>query len=334
MQQQPRDLGVHDQYYGGFAQAITLDDVWLGEMHIIDLYGLLGLKMLHEKTGNSQFETMMHEAMEFYRNGFEELYSRFCPKPTGDGNWHRVQESDVIYDDDFGYALVGAFCYEGYSSTVKQVYEAINGIGPSADYPGYIPELCWSGYVDVVARKVDSDYYDAVASGILWRIRKGYDKSALEFSYNVIGAHPEEFMFWGAKFKDYSKVENKQSIVTVSWLACLFLNCQPPLTPFTKILRSSGSDISVFPVVGAEDCVEYGESITIKGLVCPAQSNEIILEAGYVINDYIFVHVFAPIRQHYKLRYQGSDYEVGPVSSYSFRGQLLSRSAVCRRLIQ
>ena len=334
MQQQPSALEVHDQYYGGFAQAVTINDAWLTEMHIIDLYGLVGLKMLYEKTNDPQYQTMMQDALQFYRPRFEELFSRFSPKPTGDGNWHRVQESNVVYDDDFGYALVGVFGYEGWSSTVKKVYESINDIGPSADYPGYIPELCWSGYVDVVARKVDSNYYDAVASGILWQIRKSYDKSALEFSYNVIWAHAENFMYWGAKFTDYSPVENKQSVVTVSWLACLFLNYRPPLTAFTKVLRSNGQDVTIFPVIKAQDFVEYGKALTVKALVCPARSDEIILEAGYVVNDYVNVHVFAPIRQHYKLRYQGADYEVGPVSNYSFRGQLLSRSTVCRRLIE
>jgi hypothetical protein len=68
-------------------------------------------------------------------------------------------------------------------------------------------------------------------------------------------------------------------------------------------------------------------------LVSPARADEIMFEPGYIINDYITVHAFAPIRHHQKLRHKGTDYEVGPVESYSFRGQLMSRRAVCRRLI-
>ncbi|MCW4033822.1 MAG: hypothetical protein NWF03_00485, partial [Candidatus Bathyarchaeota archaeon] len=107
MQHQPSVLEVHDQYYGGFAQAVTITDTWLPEMHIVDLYGVIGLKMLHNQTGNPQLQTMIDDATSFYRSGFEELYSRYTPPPSGDGQWHRVGESDVVYDDDFGYALNG-----------------------------------------------------------------------------------------------------------------------------------------------------------------------------------------------------------------------------------
>lgn len=333
MQHQPSVLAVHDKYYGGFAQAVTITDTWLPEMHIIDLYGLVALKMLHELTAETQYQAMIDDALEFYRSGFENLYSRYCPLPSGDSEWHRVGDSDVIYDDDFGYALAGLFSYEGWTTTVKKVYESINGVGPSADHPAYCPEVCWSGYVDVVAGKVDSNYYDAVAAGILWQIRNGHDKSALEFSYNVISSHVEQFMYWGTKFNDYSAVENKKSVVTVSWLSLLFLNYSPPITAFTRILRSHGEDVTLIPVVEAAESVTYGEGATIKALVNPARADEVMLEQGYIINDYITVHAFAPIRSHYKLRHKGTDYEVGSVESYSFRGQTMFRRAVCRRLI-
>jgi hypothetical protein len=79
--------------------------------------------------------------------------------------------------------------------------------------------------------------------------------------------------------------------------------------------------------------VSYGEGVTIKALVSPSRTDEIAMEPGYIINDYITIHVFAPIRHHYKLRHKGADYEVGPVEEYSLQGQLMSRRAVCRRLI-
>lgn len=333
MQHQPSVLEVHDKYYGGFAQAVTITDTWLPEMHVIDLYGLVALKMLYDRTGEAQYQGMIDDALGFYRAGFETLHSRYSPLPGGDGEWHRVGESDVVYDDDFGYALAGLFSFEGWSSTVKRVYEDLNGVGPSADYPAYCPEVCWSGYVDVVSRKVDSDYYDAVTAGILGQIRSGYDKSALEFSFNVVSGHTEEFMFWGVKFNDYGAVENKQSVVTVSWLSRLFLNYKPPVTFFTRILRSTGEEVTVYPVVENEESVSYGEGVAVRALVSPGRTDEIVTEPGYIVNDYVTVHAFAPIRHHYKLRYRGTDYEVGPVESYSFRGQLVSRRAVCRRLI-
>jgi hypothetical protein len=334
MQNQPSILGIHDKYYGGFAQAVTIDGEWLSEMHIIDLYGLVALQLLKDATGETLYQLMADDALSFYRSGFENLYSRYCPLPTGDGNWHRVEDSDVVYDDDFGYALFGLYSYEGWSQTAKQVYEALNSIGPSADYPDYLPEVCWSGYVDVVAKKVDSNYYDSVAAGILWKIRDHHDKSAYEFSFNVINSRPDEFMFWGTKFSDYTSVENKQSVVTVSWLSMLFLNYRPPITPLTRILRSSGEDVTLYPVTENTNSVSYGEGITIKALVSPARADELVMEQGYVVTDYVSVHTFAPIRHHFKLSYRGIDYEVGPVENYCFRGELLSRRAVCRRLIR
>ena len=333
MQNQPSVLGIHDKYYGGFAQAVTIDDEWLSEMHTIDLYGLFALKLLKETTAETLYQMMADDALCFYRGGFEKLYSRYCPPPTGDGNWHRVEDSNVVYDDDFGYALFGLYSFEGWSLTVKQVYEALNSIGPSADYPSYCPEVCWSGYVDVVAKKVDSNYYDSVAAGILYKIRTEHDKSSLEFSFNVIGSRPEEFMFWGTKFCDYTAVENKQSVVTVSWLSMFFLNYRPPITPLTRILRSSGETVTLYPVTENTSSLSFGEGITLKALVSPARADELAMEQGYVVTDYIAVHTFAPLRHHFKLTYRGNDYEVGPVESYCFRGELLSRRAVCRRLI-
>jgi hypothetical protein len=97
-------------------------------------------------------------------------------------------------------------------------------ISASADYPGYNPNVCWAGYIDVVKRFPACDYYDAVTSGILWKIRKHHDKPSFEFSMKVIEKHQSEFMFWGVKYRDYSYEENKQSTATISWLSLLYLN--------------------------------------------------------------------------------------------------------------
>jgi len=333
MQQKPSQLGQHDKYYGGFAQAVTLAGAWLVEMHVIDLYGLIALKLLYDRTSEIEYQTMIEDAVNFYRSGFEELYSRYSPPPSGDGQWHRIGTSNAIYDDDFGYALNGLFRHEGWSLTVKKVYEFISTIGPSADYPAYNSAVCWSGYVDVVAMKVDCEYYDTVTAGILWQVRIGHDKSTLEFSFNTINSHQEDFMYWGVKFEDYSPVENRKATVTVSWLSLLFLNYSPPITAFTRILRSHGEDLTLYPVRQAEETVSYGEAVTIKALVSLARTDEIVMEPGYVVNDYITIHVFAPIRHHDKIRRKGVDYEVGPVEEFDFQGQLMYRRALCRRLL-
>ena len=140
-------------------------------------------------------------------------------------------------------------------------------------------------------------------------------------------------MYWGAKFDDFSYVENKKSTVTVSWLSMLFLKYSPPITPFTRILGSHGEDVTLYPVRQAEESVTYGGGVVIKAMVSPARPDEIVIEPGYFVNDYIAVHVFAPIRHRDKIRRKGVDYEVGPVEEFDFQGQLMYRRAVCRRLL-
>jgi len=334
MQHKPSELGQHDKYYGGFAQAATTADAWLPNMHIIDLYGLIGLKMLYDRTEEPEYKAMIDDALAFYREGFKDLYLYYKPPPSGDGKWHRIGLSEnEIYDDDFSYALNALFCYEGWSETVEKVYNLINTIGPSVDYPAYNPAVCWAGYIDVAGRKPACEYYDAVTSGILWRVRADYDALSLEFSVKVIGLHQDEFMYWGPKFNDYSPMENKKATVTVSWLSLLFLKYNAVLTPFTRILRKQGERVTLYPVREARESVSYGEELIIEAIVSQARPDEIIIEPGYIVNDYITIHVFSAIRHHDKIERQGIAYEVGPVEDFRFQGKTMYRRAVCRRLI-
>jgi len=228
MQHKPSEEGVHDKYYGGFAQAVTIDDEWVAQMWIIDLYGLVGLRMLYERTREMWYRRMMNDALGFYREGFENLYLYYSPKPYGDNAWHRVGiPENLIYDDDFSYALYGLYSYEGYSSTVKRVYEFINTIGPSPEYPEYNPQVCWSGYVDVVDRKPACEYYDSVTAGLLFPIRVAHDRASLEVSIKKISENLDNFMYWGIRFSDLSPVEKKKATETVSWLSLLFLRYTP-----------------------------------------------------------------------------------------------------------
>jgi hypothetical protein len=52
-----------------------------------------------------------------------------------------------------------------------------------------------------------------------------------------------------------------------------------------------------------------------------------------MVNDYITIHVFAPICHRDKIQRKGVDYEVGPVEEFDFQGQLMYRRALCRRLL-
>lgn len=128
-----------EQTYGGFARAVDINANWLLQMDIECLYGLIGLGMLcdYDPDNKNQYETMMSTLVGFLREGFEEYWLYYDP---ADDKWHRTGlNEEQIYDDPFSYALLGLYNYEGRSATVEKVYEFINTIGATAEYPGYNP---------------------------------------------------------------------------------------------------------------------------------------------------------------------------------------------------
>jgi len=334
--QNPPIPTVHDRYYGGFARAVTDADVWLPEMDVENLYGLIALKMLVEENpaNQSTYESIMTDLVGFLRSGFEGLYLEYRALPSGDGQWHRVGLSEnEIYDDPFAYALLGLYEYEGWSLSVQKVYSAINTIRASGQYPAYNSAICWAGYIDVSSRFPACDYYDAVTSGILWKLRKHHDKSSYEFSMQILDKHQDEFMFWGVKHDDYSYVENKQAMATVCWLSLLYLYYEDPITRFTQVLRAKGENVTLYPVREASETATYGEGVDVKAIVSPARVEEIMPEAGYIVTDYLVIHVYTPIRSHDKIRRKGVDYEVTELQEFDFKGDTLYRKAVLRRLL-
>ena len=337
MQHQPSILGVHDKYYGGFARYVTIADAWSQPMNVEDLYDFIGLKMLaetYDTANKTSYETMMSDAVGFLRSGFEALHLWFDPKPSGDGEWHRVGINETeVYDDPMSFALLGLYTYEGWSLTCQRVYNSIQSIRASAQYPAYHPAICWPGYIDVVTRFPACSYYDAITSGILWKIRAAYDKPSLAFSMKVIEKYQEEFMNWGPLFTDYSPVTAQKAMANVSWLSLLFLNYQEPLTSFTRIVRSKGEHLLLYPIRQAADTVTYGEPLDILAIVSPTRIDEIFIEPGYLINDYITVYTFAPLRHHDKIRRKGEDYEVLGVQAFDFQGETAYFKSTCRRLI-
>jgi hypothetical protein len=322
------------QAYGGFARAVTIENSWLLQLDVECLYGLISLKMLAEKydvANTSLYQNMMSKAVGFLLEGFENLWLYYDP---ADSKWHRVGLAEnEIYDDPLAYALVGLYDYEGWSLSCQKVYNFINTIRASAQYPAYNPAICWAGYIDVITRFPACDYYDAVTSGILWKIRKHHDKPSLTFSKQIIEKHQNEFMFWGAKHTDYSYVENKQAMATVCWLGLLFLNYEEPQTRFTQILRSKGENITLYPIREASETVSYGEGIDIPAIVSPTRVEEVLIEPGYMVNDYLNVYTFTPLRQHDKIRRKGVDYEVLGVQALDFAGETAYFKANCRRLV-
>lgn len=322
------------QDYGGFARYVDINDTWDLRLDVECLYGLIGLNLLcsYDLINKSQYEIMMEKLVDFLREGFEGLWLYYGPS---DDEWHRVGLSEnEIYDDCFAYALLGLYDYEGWSLSCEKVYELINTIPASADYPGYNSHICWAGYIDVVKRKSACDYYDAVTSGILHDIRAAKDKPSLELSVQIINLHYEEFMFWGVKFTDYSYEENKQSIITVSWFALLLLRYTPARSSFISVLHKYGENVTLYSIVQSAETVSYGEGISIKAVVRLAMPDELIIEPGYTVTDFIMVYTLIPIRHHDKITRHGVDYEVGPPQLFRLKGEPVYYRALCRRLMQ
>jgi hypothetical protein len=314
---------------------VTIADAWLQQMDVECLYGI-GLKTLCEfdPSNQSKYESIIADQIGFYRKGLEDFYLYYDPPPDGDADWHRVGLSETtIHDDTFAYALLGLYDCEGLSQTVQKVYNFLNAINASAQYPAYNPAVCWAGYLDVVSRCPACNYYDAVSSGILWKIRKSCDKPSLAFSMQIISNHQDEFMYWGVKHADYSPTENKMAMATVCWLGLFYLNYEPPTTRFTQILSSKGENVTLYPIIAIEEQTEYGEALDIRAMVSPTRIEEVQIEAGYVINDYFTLYTFAPLQNHDKISRKGVDYEVLGVQAFDFRGETAYFRAYCRRLL-
>jgi hypothetical protein len=287
-----------------------------------------------DPANKDKYETMIADMTGFLPSGFEHLYLYYDPPPIGDADWHRTGLGETtVYDDSFAYALHGLYAHENWSLTVQKVYNLLNAIEASAQYPAYNAGVCWAGYLDVVSHLPACDYYDAVTSGILWKIRKAHDKSSFAYSMQIVSKHQDEFMFWGVRHADYSAVENKKAMATVCWLGLLYLNYEEPVTRFTQILSSKGEDVTLYPIVIAADQTAYGEGVAVKATVTPTRAEEVLIEPGYVINDYLTVYAFAPLRRRDKINRKGIDYVVLSVQTFDFHGETAYFRANCRRLV-
>jgi len=77
----------------------------------------------------------------------------------------------------------------------------------------------------------------------------------------------------------------------------------------------------------------YAEGVQIKAVVRPTRSGEVFLEPGYVIEDYVTVYVFSPLKHHDKLVFRSIAFQVIGVQEFRFQGDVIYVKAFCRRLI-
>jgi len=337
MQHEPSVLGIHDKYYGGFANSVSISNTWDSVMSIENLYCLIGLKMLadtYDMANASRYNSMMTDLVGFLREGFGQLYLYYQPPPSGSGVWYRVGINDTeVYDDPVSFALLGLYTYESWSLTCQRVYNFMQTIRASGQYPAYWPEICWSGYTDVVTRFPACAYYDAVSIGILWKIRKERDPPSFKLAYQVVNKYPDEFLYWGPLFTDYSPIAPQKAMANVTWLGRMFLNYEEPLTRFAQILNSKGEAVLLYPVRQAVETVSYGEPLDILAVVSPVRAEELLFEAGYLLNDYLAFYTFVPVRNHDKIRRKGEDYEVQSLQPFTYENQPIYFKSIAKRLL-
>jgi hypothetical protein len=337
MQHEPVRLGINDRYYGSFAQYVTISDGWSQPMAVENLYGLIGLKLLAENydvANAATYNGIMADAVEFLRKGLEGLWLNFDPLPSGDGKWHRVGINGTeTYDDPISFALLGLYTYEGWSASCQRVYDFVQSIRASGQYPAYWPEICWPGYIDVTTRFPACSYYDGVTIGILWKIRKERDPPAFKFAHDVTEKYAEEFLYWGPSFDDYSPITPAKAMANVSWVGRMFLNYQEPSTKFTRILKSNGESVLLCPVRQSTQTIDYSDPFDLSAIVAPLRAEQVLIEPGYYLNDYLTFYTFLPVRSHDKIRRQGEDYEIQTVVPFTLANQRLYFKSTARRLL-
>ena len=122
-------------------------------------------------------------------------------------------------------------------------------------------------------------------------------------------------------------------MANVTWLARFFLSYQEPQTAMSSIISLSGENLQLYPVQEAADSVSYGDSLSFIGVVATGAAGEIMLEPGYLLQDFITVYSLLPIRVRDKIRRLGVDYEANTVQAFDANGDPQYYKTACRRLV-
>ena len=336
MQHIPASLGLTDTYYGGLAMYVTDTDAYGVMMMVEDCYDIIGLTMLariYDSGNAARYNGVVEDMLKFYREGLENFYLYYEAPPSGAGKWYRIGLADEqIYDDPVSYALLGLYTYEGFSQTVQRVYDFLQNIPQNGTYPDYQPNVCWPGYINVVTRAPDCPYYDAVTIGILESIRKVVDKPSYELAYQIAIKYAKSFLYWGPIYKDYSPVTPQKATTEVAWLARMYVNYSLPQTDFSMLLEHEGERIELYSVKQAADITTYAPALIMPAVIKNASVKETLIEAGYILTDYLVMYSLIPVRPRDKIRRRGADYEVQTVQKIILENQPMGYKSDLRRL--
>jgi hypothetical protein len=102
---------------------------------------------------------------------------------------------------------------------------------------------------------------------------------------------------------------------------------------FARVLNGWGETVQLYAIVQTVETVTYGAPQDIKAVVSPLRSEEVILEPGYLVNDYLVFYTAVEVKHHDKIILQGSDFELQSVVSFKLQGEQVYFKSVGRRLI-
>ena len=103
---------------------------------------------------------------------------------------------------------------------------------------------------------------------------------------------------------------------------------------FASILKLSGETLSLNAVSQVNDEDSWSSTATtFSGVIAVGTVGEIILEAGYAMEDYITIYSAQQLTQHDHVTRLGLIYEVKTVYHYDVNGVPQYYKSTCRKLI-
>lgn len=96
-----------------------------------------------------------------------------------------------------------------------------------------------------------------------------------------------------------------------------------------QILDAIGREITVYPIQDGG----YGDPLAIKAVVSPSRVDEVLIEPGYVVTDYLTVYTAYPLKHRDKIIVDDVSYEVVGVQKFDWHGATVYFKANCRRLV-
>ena len=153
--------------------------------------------------------------------------------------------------------LLGLYEVEGWSVNCQKVYNFLNNIKASAQYPAYNPAVCWAGYIDVISR--------FSAMRLLRRRHKrnplqnpqNHDKPSLEFSIKIIGKHSRRNSCSGApNMQTTAMLKTRKLWLRFAGLLIYSSTTKNHQPNSQEILKSKGETVQLYPI--RESAAHFG----------------------------------------------------------------------------